>query len=121
MFGLTSEQGGEVLEVSVDHFHQLLARARRDLYQFMHNKCGLVNPLNPCRCAKKAGALMANGWQDPKRRQFTGDRIAEVREAAPDRLAELQGLERAHAELFRAAPLNDSPALARRLRAALAA
>lgn len=120
VFGVTSEQGGAVMEVSAENFRQLLARARRDLYQFMNDKCGLVNPLNPCRCAKKAGAFMANGWLDPKKRQFTGDRIAAVREAAPDRLAELQGMERAHAELFRAAPLNDPPELATRMRAALA-
>jgi RNA polymerase sigma factor (sigma-70 family) len=121
VFGVTSEQGGEVLEASAENFRQLLARARRDLYQFMHDKCGLVNPLNPCRCAKKAGAFMANGWLDPKKRQFTRDRIAAVREAAPDRLVELQGMERAHAELFRDAPLNDSPALAENVRAVLAA
>lgn len=121
VFGVASEQGGAVLEVSAEGFRQLLARARRDLYEFMEGKCGLVNPLNPCRCAKKAGAFMANGWLDPKKRQFTGDRIATVREAAPDRLAELQGMERAHAELFRAAPLNDSPELAERMRAALVA
>lgn len=120
VFGVTSEQGGAVLEVSAENFRQLLTRARRDLYQFMAGKCGLINPLNPCRCAKKAGAFMAQGWLDPRKRQFTSDRIAAVREAAPDRLAELQDMERAHAELYRAAPLNDPPALATRLRDALA-
>jgi RNA polymerase sigma factor (sigma-70 family) len=120
VFAVTSEQGGAVLEVSAGNFRQMLTRARRDLYQFMDGKCGLVNPLNPCRCAKKAGAFMARGWLDPKTRRFTADRIAAVREVTPDRLAELQGMERAHAELFRAAPLNDAPTLAERMRAALA-
>jgi hypothetical protein len=53
-FGLTSEIGGEVMDVSADNFRQLPSRARRDLYQFTNEKCGLVNSANPCRCAKKS-------------------------------------------------------------------
>ncbi len=86
VFGVTSAQGGEVMEVSAENFRQLLTRARQDLYQFMQGKCGLVNSLNPCRCSKKAGAFMERGWLDPRKRQFTRDRIASVREVAPDRL-----------------------------------
>jgi len=35
------------MEVSADNSRQLLARARRDLYEFMQGKRGLVNTLNP--------------------------------------------------------------------------
>lgn len=120
IFGATGEQGAAVLEVTPDNFRQLLARARGDLYLFMQGKCGLVNAANPCRCAKKAGAFMRNGWLDPKRRQFTAHRIAAVREAAPGRLEELDAVQRAHAEIYRAAPLSDAPETWRSLRAALA-
>ena len=71
VFGVTSEFGAEIMEVSRENFRQLLGRARSDLYQFMHGKCGLVNPLNPCRCSKKAGAFMRRGWLDAGKRQFT--------------------------------------------------
>lgn len=121
LFGVTGEQGGEVMEITPENFRQLLSRARHDLYQFMENKCGLVKTSNPCRCAKKAGAFMRNGWLDPERRQFTPHRLATIRELAPERLAELQGLQRAHAEIHRAAPLTDAPALLQRLRQALQA
>ena len=116
IFGVTSDQGGELMEISAENFRQLLTRARRDLYHFMEDKCGLVNAANPCRCTKKAGAFMRNGWLDPKRRQFTPERLAAVREIAPDRLDELQAMQRAHAELYRDTPLTDAPAIIARIR-----
>lgn len=120
IFGVTSETGGEVMEVSADNFRQLLTRARRDLYEFMQGKCGLVNSLNPCRCSKKAGAFIQQGWLDPKRRQFTSARIATVRDATPDRLEELQGLQRAHAAVYRDTPVTEPPDAVQRLRDVIA-
>lgn len=119
VFGVTSDQGAEIMEVSSANFRQLLARAREDLYQFMQDKCGLVNAANPCRCTKKAGAFMRNGWLDPNRRQFTADRLATVREAAPGRLDELQAVHRAYAEVYRDTPLTNAPAILERIRAGL--
>ena len=69
--------------------------------------------------AKKAGAFMRYGWLDPQRRQFTAHRIAVVRDAAPARLEELDAMQRAHAEIYRAAPLSDAPEVWRSLRATL--
>ena len=116
VFGVTSDQGAEIMEVSAANFRQLLTRARQDLYQFMQNKCGLVNTANPCRCTKKAGAFMRNGWLDPNRRQFTAERFATVREAAADRLDELQAAQRAFAEVYRDTPLSNAPAILERIR-----
>ncbi len=116
VFGETSEAGAQVMDVSPANFRQLLSRARQDLYQFMNNKCGLVNQSNPCRCARKAAGFMRNGWLDPNNRQFSKDRISEIREMAPDRLNELQGLDRKHAELYRMQPFLAGPDLANRLR-----
>jgi RNA polymerase sigma factor (sigma-70 family) len=101
IFGISSEVGAEVLEVSPDNFRQLLSRARRDLYQFMGDKCGLVNAANPCRCAKKTRGFMKAGYVDPNRLQFTKNRLARVDDLAPHRLDELDSLDRKHAELFR--------------------
>jgi RNA polymerase sigma factor (sigma-70 family) len=121
VFGVSSGFGAEVMGISADNFRQLLARARHDLYQFMHEKCGLVNPMNPCRCAKKAGAFMQRGWLDPKKRQFSTERLAAVRGLAPQRLEELQGLQRAYADIYRGAPLCDAPDALARVRSALEA
>jgi hypothetical protein len=86
----------------------------------MQSKCGLVNTLNPCRCSKKAGAFMANGWLGPEKRQFTRDRIAAVREVTPHRLDELAEMERARTEHCRAAAFGEGPDLAAKLRAVVA-
>src|SRR6202007_3036897 len=77
-FGVTSEVRGEVMEVSPDNFRQLLSRARRDLYQFMNEKCGLVNAANPCRCAKKTRSFMQAGYVEPERLVFTKGGLAIV-------------------------------------------
>lgn len=116
VFGEKSEVAAEAMDESAANFRQLLSRARRDLYQFMNGKCGLVNEANPCRCARKAGGFMKNGWLDPRNLQFSKDRLAEVRDIAPDRLHELQALDRQHAELFRQQPFLAGPDFARRLR-----
>jgi RNA polymerase sigma factor (sigma-70 family) len=116
VFGETSEAGAAAMDISPENFRQLLSRARHDLYQFMNDKCGLVNQANPCRCARKAKGFMRNGWLDPKNRQFSKDRIASVQDIARDRLDELQALDRKHAELYRMQPFLAGPNLANKLR-----
>src|ERR1700730_4259499 len=115
-FGVTSEVGGEVMEVSPDNFRQLLSRARRDLYQFMNEKCGLVNTANPCRCAKKTRSYIQAGYVNPDRMEFTKGRLASVSDVAPHRLNELETLDRKHAELFRDHGFLAAPDLATKLR-----
>ena len=119
VLGETSEVGAAALCESVANFRQLLSRARKDLYQFMNDKCGLVNSANPCRCARKANGFMRNGWLDANNLQFSKDRIAAVRDVAADRLDELQALDRQHAELYRLQLFLAGPDLAQNLRAIL--
>jgi RNA polymerase sigma factor (sigma-70 family) len=116
IFGVNSDLGADVMEISPDNFRQLLSRARRDLYQFMQNKCGLINSANPCRCAKKTRGFMEMGFLDPDKLQFTKTRLARIDEVAPDRLSELESLDRQHAELFREQALLAPPNIASKLR-----
>jgi RNA polymerase sigma factor (sigma-70 family) len=120
ILGVASDAGGEAMGVSSENFRQLLTRARRDLYQFMQDKCGLVNTRNPCRCHKKAKAFSQNGWLDPADQQFTRNRIASVEEIAPSRLEELASIERAHAAIYRSAPFCAPREFTAKLRALLA-
>ena len=116
VFGETSEVGAEAMGESAANFRQLLSRARHDLYQFMNEKCGLVNQANPCRCARKANGFMRNGWLDANHLQFSKDRLAAVKDVAADRLDELQSLDRQHAEFYRMQPFLAGPDLAQKLR-----
>ncbi|MGA9777309.1 MAG: RNA polymerase sigma factor [Limisphaerales bacterium] len=119
VFGETSEAGAAAMDTSPDNFRQLLSRARHDLYQFMNDKCGLVNQANPCRCARKANGFMKHGWLDANNLQFSKDRIADVRDLAAGRLDELQAMDRKHAEIYRMQPFLAGNDLAAKLREVL--
>lgn len=58
---LSSEEGAEILEVSSDAFRKRLSRARERMEEFTSQKCGIVNPNNPCRCGKVAASARAHG------------------------------------------------------------
>ena len=71
ILGVSDTVAAEVLEITPESFRQRLARARRDLRNFMNDKCGLVNPANPCRCAKKTrGFIEAGHHVDPENLLF---------------------------------------------------
>ncbi len=82
IFGASDTVGGEILEMSADNFRQSLSRARRDLYQFMQGQCGLVNPNNTCRCAKKTRGFIEAGHVDPSHLQFVPAHLRRITEAA---------------------------------------
>jgi hypothetical protein len=50
----------------------------------MNDKCGLVNPANPCRCTKKTRCFIQAGHVDRENLLFVRERICKVREAAPE-------------------------------------
>jgi RNA polymerase sigma factor (sigma-70 family) len=109
ILGVTDRVGAEVTELSPENFRQVLARARRDLYSFMHDKCGLVNTANPCRCARKTRGFIDKGYVDPKHLQFVPERLVQMRTVTPSRVHELDVLEQEHAALFREHPLLPAP------------
>ena len=47
VFNVTSEQASEIFGISSDNFRKILSRARAKLYNFMNNKCSLVNKTHP--------------------------------------------------------------------------
>ena len=120
IFGVTDAVGAELLEMSRENFRQRLARARRDLQSFMNNKCGLVNPANPCRCARKTRGFIEAGYVDPAHLLFAGRRVAQVREAAPETAAVLLTLDARCGEIFRRHPFYEPPDLVPALRRVLA-
>src|SRR5246127_1602305 len=116
IFGVSDTVAAEVLEISPDNFRQRLARARRDLRNFMNDKCGLVNQANPCRCAKKTRGFIQAGYVDPDNLLFVRERIGEVREAVPKVHEALSTLDEKCAEIFRGHPFYKAPDLAPMLR-----
>jgi RNA polymerase sigma factor (sigma-70 family) len=116
IFEVTDAVGAELLEVSRDAYRQRLSRARRDLHQFMHSKCGLVNTANPCRCAKKTQAFIDAGFVDPRNLLFATAHLTRVREVAPKVHEEVGALDAAYAAVHRDHPFHTPPALAGAIR-----
>jgi RNA polymerase sigma factor (sigma-70 family) len=92
LFGLNDLTGSELLEVSRENFRMMLSRAKKDLYHFMHDKCGLINKANPCRCAKKSKAFIKAGFVNPGNLLFTNKYKMNIAEAAGERQKEMEEL-----------------------------
>jgi len=116
IFAVSDTVGAELLEISRDNFRQRLTRARRDLHRFMNDKCGLVNPANPCRCAKKTRGFIQAGHVNPQSLLFARARVQQVREVAPKTHAALLALDERCAETYREHPFHESPDFVHALR-----
>ena len=116
IFGVSDTVAAELLEITPDNFRQRLTRARRDLRNFMNDKCGLVNHANPCRCAKKTRGFIQAGHVDPENLLFVRERVCEVREAVPKVNEALNTLDGKCAEIFRGHPFYKAPDLGPMLR-----
>jgi RNA polymerase sigma factor (sigma-70 family) len=53
VIGLTDVEAAEILECSREALRQRVSRARRSLRYIIDNRCGLVDPANPCRCGRQ--------------------------------------------------------------------
>jgi hypothetical protein len=107
MFGLSHQEGAAALGMTPGNFRVRLHRARRDLYSWMNERCGLVNQANPCRCRKKTAGYVKLGFVDPQRLVFNADYAVRIdsltrQEAA----ATMQAIEDLHEEVFRRHPLQ---------------
>lgn len=119
IFGASDRVGSEIMEMSVDNFRQCLSRARRDLYQFMHGQCGLVNSQNPCRCPKKTKGFINAGHVDPERLQFASEHLQQVKSLAAGTVRSIENaLDEQYSAIFLEQPFlepKDSIAWLRRL------
>lgn len=105
ILGVSDTVGSEVMEISADNFRQCLTRARRDLFQFMNNQCGLVNASNPCRCPKKTRGFVNEGHVDPNRLMFISPHLQRISEVAADTVREIDDVaDRSYAAIYRDHP-----------------
>jgi hypothetical protein len=86
LFEFPDSVGGEVMEISKENFRIKLHRAKQQLYNFMDNKCGLINKNNPCRCARKTANYIKLGFVDPVSLHFQRDAFATIESVASDKV-----------------------------------
>jgi len=65
-----SIEGAQILNINSASFRKKLSRSRKKIRSFLNDKCGLVNPKNPCRCNKKIDFLINQDVINPKKMRF---------------------------------------------------
>ncbi|WP_405567038.1 RNA polymerase sigma factor [Polaribacter sp. Asnod6-C07] len=70
MFDIDHNLGAEILGITPGNFRIKLMRTRKELYNWMNKKCGLVNTNNPCRCSKKTRGYISEGKVNPDNLKF---------------------------------------------------
>lgn len=92
IFEVNDKIGSEILGISKDSFRQKLSRARRQVYNFMQEKCGLIKKNNPCHCHKKAKALIDYGAIDPNNLMFNRNYVYMVKDVSKNKQKQLTNL-----------------------------
>ena len=102
--------GNEIMEISKENFRVKLHRTKKQLYNFMDRKCGLVNKNNPCRCVRKTAGFIKLGYVDPVNLHFQKDRITEINRVVEKKVeAYSNEVTQKYQALFQEHPFLESP------------
>ena len=108
LFDIDHNLGGEILEISAGNFRIKLMRARKDIYHWMNNKCGLVNKANPCRCSKKTKAYIKAGIVDPDNLQFNTRYKTKIKDLSKSNAVDITNtVEELNKKVFQDHPMQD--------------
>jgi RNA polymerase sigma factor (sigma-70 family) len=101
---LDHNEAAEVLEITPAAYRKRLSRARASIVAFMTSRCGLVNPVNACRCRRRVATAVAVGRIAPSNLLFASSR--ERAKRFPEVLVEIRRLEdtRRAAALYQSHP-----------------
>jgi len=90
IFSIQSGEGAQILEMSAVNFRKILSRSRKQLIEFMNQKCGLVNRKATCRCEEKVMAHIRKGSIDPKHLKFCQKAVLKVKDLVQKRVRVLE-------------------------------
>ena len=109
VFEIDHNLGAEIFETSPDNFRQKLTRARKDLFQWMNNRCGLINTNNPCRCPKKTKGFIEKGYVNPADLKWNSNYSQKIFELSENRVDNLLNeRDKIYSNLFKAHPFKNS-------------
>lgn len=110
LFEFTDTIGSEIMEISKENFRVKLHRAKKQLYNFMDNKCGLINKNNPCRCVRKTAGFIKMGFVDPVNLHFQKNTIANIHQVIDKKVETYNGeIISEYQKLFQEHPFLQSP------------
>jgi len=107
VFEIDHNLASEIFEITPANFRQKLSRSRKDLYQWMNNKCGLVNKENSCRCKKKTKGFIENGWVNPDNLKWNSDYHQSIMEITNSKIeSALLEIDDIYAKLYKEHPFK---------------
>ncbi len=110
IFQVTDKVGAEIMDITRDNFRQKLSRARKQMFSFMHSKCGLMDKNNPCKCEKKTKVLIESGYVNPDKLLFNINYVHSVESTAGERSERFDELlDSKSQKLFRENPFQEPP------------
>ncbi len=116
MFGMPSSAGSEILEISEVNFRAILSRARKKIENFVMQRCGLVNPDNPCRCEGHIKKLILCGWIDPENPMLTRESLKKISSIAQEKAMAVGGEISSVLKVFRESPFYEGPDMTIRIK-----
>ena len=110
LFQVDHTLGGEIFGITPASYRKRLSRIRQELYQWMHNRCGLVNKSNPCRCAKKTKGFVERGIVDPDHLVWNQAYQHRIEDFTAQQLTDLQlSSDAVYRQLYHEHPLREPP------------
>lgn len=109
LFNIDHNLASDIFNITPVNFRKRLSRARKDLYKWMTNKCGLVNKDNPCRCPKKTKGFIEAGFVNADTLKWNTNfktRIHEISENQVDNM--LNESDMIYHKLFREHPFKET-------------
>ncbi len=113
VFGLASEQAGEVVGITAAAFRKRLSRARARLAGFMQNTCSLIDADRPCRCDRQLPAVRARAASEPahesaSRMQLPSEVLARLEFAQWQAFGDAAAVFRSHPEYRAPGEMTDA-------------
>ena len=89
IFGADHKLGAELFDTTPGNYRIKLHRAKAQLLNFVSNKCGLINPINSCRCPKKTRQFVKAGIVDKENIQFNKEYSQKINQLVDERKDEV--------------------------------
>ncbi len=89
IFKVDHNLASEIFEITPENFRKRLSLARKDLHQWMHKKCGLVNLENPCRCRNKTKKFIEMGIVNPENMKWQSNYYQSIHDQTAEKLEEI--------------------------------
>ena len=109
LFEIDHKLAAEIFEITPANFRKKLSRTRKELYNWMNKKCGLVNKENPCRCPKKTKGFVEAGFVNPEQMKWNSNFSKRIQDLS-EKKAELMADERdaIYERLYKEHPFKDT-------------